>query len=59
MGMLSLLVFSAAIMAFFFFYQPVVLLIEGKKKEALSYFLKTLGVFGVITVCVFVLISLR
>lgn len=59
MGMLSLLVFFAAVMAFFFFYQPIVLLIDGKKKEALSYFLKTLGVFGVITICLFVLISLQ
>lgn len=59
MGMLSLFVFSAAVMAFLFFYQPVVLLSENKKKEALSYFLKTLGAFGVITVCVFILISLR
>lgn len=59
MGALSLLVFSAAVMAFLFFYQPIVLLSENKKKEALSYFLKTLGAFGVITVCVFILISLR
>lgn len=59
MGVLSLLVFSAAVMAFLFFYQPIVLLIENKKKEALSYFLKTLGAFGVITVCLLVFISLR
>ncbi|MFA6215471.1 MAG: hypothetical protein WC768_02810 [Patescibacteria group bacterium] len=59
MGALSLLVFSAAVMAFLFFYQPIVLLIENKKKEAVSYFLKTLGIFGVITVCVLVLISLQ
>lgn len=59
MGVLSLFVFSAAVMAFLFFYQPIVLLIENKKKEALSYFLKTLGIFGMITVCVFVLIGLR
>jgi NADH:ubiquinone oxidoreductase subunit 6 (subunit J) len=59
MGVLSLLVFSAAVMAFIFFYQPVVLLIENKKKEALSYFLKTLGAFGLITVCVLSLISFQ
>ena len=58
-GMLSLLVFSAATMAFLFFYRPVVLLIENKQKEALSYFGKTLGAFGVITLCVWVLISLH
>lgn len=59
MGVLSLLVFSAAVMALLFFYQPIVLLSENKQKEALLYFLKTLGAFGVITLCLFVLISLR
>jgi len=57
MAALSLLVFSAAVMAFLFFYQPMVLLIESKKKEALSYFSKTLGIFGVITLCVLIFIS--
>ena len=45
----SLVVCSAAMMAFLFFYRPVALLIEGRKDEALSFFLKTLGTFGVIT----------
>lgn len=47
---LSLFVFSAAIMAFLFFYRPVSLLIENKKREAISFFLKTLGTFGVLTI---------
>src|ERR1700729_2634487 len=59
MGVLSLLVFSAAVMAFLFFYQPVLKLVENKKAEAVSYFLKTLGVFGVITVVVLTLVSLQ
>ena len=46
---LSLLVFSAAVMAFLFFYRPVVLLLENKRDEAVSFFLKTLGTFGAIT----------
>lgn len=46
---LSLLVFSASVMAFLFFYRPAMLLIENKKQEALSYFFRTLGVFGVLT----------
>lgn len=58
-GVMSLFVFSAAIMAFLFFYRPVVLLIEHKKAEAVSYFLKTLGTFGVITVVVLTLVSLQ
>lgn len=46
MGMLSLLVLSAAIMAFLFFYQPVLMLIEGKREEAVKFFLKTIGIFA-------------
>ncbi|MDB5187514.1 MAG: hypothetical protein JWO50_34 [Candidatus Kaiserbacteria bacterium] len=46
---LSLLVFSAALMGFLFFYYPAILLIENKKKEAVDFFLKTLGVFGLLT----------
>lgn len=59
MGAMSLFVFSAAIMAFLFFYQPLVLLAENKRAEALSYFLKTLGIFGTITLVVLTLASLR
>ena len=49
---LSLLVFSAAVMAFLFFYRPAVLLVENKRNDAVFFFLKTLGTFGVITVLV-------
>jgi len=59
MGILSLVVFSAAVMAFLFFYQPVLKLIENQKAEAVSYFLKTLGIFGIITVVVLALVSLQ
>jgi hypothetical protein len=47
--MLSLLVFSVALMGFLFFYRPVVLLLENKRNEAASYFLKTLATFGALT----------
>lgn len=59
MGVISLFVFSAAVMAFLFFYQPLLLLLENKKTEALSYFLKTLAMFGVITAIVLALVSLQ
>lgn len=59
MGFISLFVFSAAVMAFLFFYQPAVRLIDGKKSEAVSYFLKTLGIFGLITVVVLTLVSIQ
>lgn len=49
---ISLVVFSAAVMGFLFFYRPVVLLIENKKEEAIFFFLKTLGTFGIITLIV-------
>jgi len=47
---LSMLTLSVAVMAFLFFYQPLLLFIEGKKKEAVRLFVKTVAVFGVITV---------
>ncbi|MEO6536824.1 MAG: hypothetical protein ABIT47_03960 [Candidatus Paceibacterota bacterium] len=59
MGIMSLFVFSGAVMAFLFFYQPVLKLIENKKAEAVSYFLKTLGIFGVITAAVLTLVSIQ
>jgi len=55
---LSLLVFSAAVMAFLFFYQPVVLLVEGKKEEALSYLISMLGTFGIVTLVALSLLTL-
>jgi len=59
MGVISLFVFSAAVMAFLFFYQPALNLMENKKAEAVSYFLKTLGVFGAITIVVLTLVSMQ
>jgi len=46
---LSVLTLSVAIMAYLFFYQPLQLFIEGKKKEAVSLFIKTVGIFAVLT----------
>ena len=59
MGFISLVVFSAAVMAFLFFYQPVALLIEGKRKEAGAYFLTTLLIFGAIVVALLLVVSLQ
>ncbi len=53
---LTLLTFSATVMAFLFFYQPFQLFIAGKKKEAVNLFVQTVGVFGVITVIVWTLL---
>lgn len=53
---LSLLTLSVAVMAFLFFYQPLLLFIEGKKKEAVNLFVRTIGIFAVITVVVLILL---
>lgn len=45
-AMLSLLVFSAATMAYIFFYNPLLLFLEGKQKEGVTLFLSTMGIFG-------------
>ena len=39
-------------MGFLFFYRPMGLLMENKRDEAVSFFLKTLGTFGAITLLV-------
>lgn len=53
---LSLLTLSAAVMGYVFFYQPLQFLIDGKKKEAVNLFVKTVGIFAVFTVVVLILL---
>lgn len=58
---LSLLVLSVSVMAFLFFYRPVVLLLDGKRREAVSFFARTVLAFAacvVIVFCATLLISL-
>lgn len=55
---LSVLTLSVAVMAYLFFYQPVQLFIEGKKKEAVNLFIKTISIFGVLTAIIVTLLSL-
>jgi hypothetical protein len=52
-AMLSLFVLSAGIMGYIFCYKPIELLVGGKRKEALNLFLKTIGVFAIITLLLF------
>jgi prolipoprotein diacylglyceryltransferase len=59
LGAISLFVFSASVMAFLFFYHPVRLLIENQKQEALTFFTKTVAIFGVTTALILVLASLQ
>jgi len=55
---LTVLTLSVTVMAFLFFYQPVLLFIEGKKKEAVNLFAKTVGIFAVFTMLVLILLSI-
>ena len=48
-GMLSLFVLSAAIMACVFLYQPIVMFLDGKRREAISLFWCTVAVFAGVT----------
>ncbi len=56
---LSVLTLSVTVMAFLFFYQPLQLIIEGKKKEAVNLFIKTVGVFATITAGALALLFFR
>jgi len=53
---LSVLTLSVAVMAYLFFYQPLQLFIEGKKKDAVNLFIKTVGIFATITAVTLVLL---
>ncbi|PJA50937.1 hypothetical protein CO168_02460 [Candidatus Shapirobacteria bacterium CG_4_9_14_3_um_filter_36_12] len=53
---LSLLTLSVAVMAFLFFYQPLQLFIEGKKKDEVNLFVKTVSIFAAITAVTLVLL---
>jgi len=50
--MLSLFTLSAAVMGYLFCYQPLRLFLEGEKEKAVQLFLKTVGIFGIITLTI-------
>lgn len=51
--LLSMLTLSAAVMAFIFFYQPFKLYFDNRRKEALAYFMKTVGYFAALVLVSF------
>lgn len=55
---LSLFVLSASVMGYLFLGQPLMLYFDGHKKEALTYFFKTVVTFAVITLVFVVLLVL-
>lgn len=48
-AILSLFTLSAAVMGYLFLAEPIQLYLDGKKKEAVSFFLRTVGIFGAVT----------
>ena len=48
-AMISLFTLSAAVMSYIFLSQPLQLYLDGKRKEAVNLFLRTLTVFAGIT----------
>ncbi|HEY4481504.1 MAG TPA: hypothetical protein VI489_01485 [Candidatus Brocadiaceae bacterium] len=58
-AMISLFTLSAAVMGYLFGYQPFVLYFDGKKKQGLDLFLKTVAVFGGVTIIFLVLLFSR
>lgn len=55
---ISLLTLSVAVMGYLFFGKPVMLYIDGQKREAVHFFLKTIAGFAVITLLFLVGVSL-
>jgi hypothetical protein len=47
--MLSLFTLSASVMGYLFLYEPGKLYFDGKREEAVAFFLKTVGTFALIT----------
>ncbi len=56
-AMISLFTLSAAVMGYLFLSEPLQLYLDGKKKEAIQLFLKTIFIFAGIT-AIFLLILL-
>lgn len=53
---LSLFTLSAAVMGYIFCFQPLQLFLDGKKKDAIDIFLKTVAAFGGITAVILALL---
>jgi hypothetical protein len=49
---LSVFVLSAAVMAYLFVYQPLQLFFDGKRQEAVRFFLLTVASFAIITLAI-------
>ncbi len=57
-GALSLFVLSAAVMAFLFVGQPLQYYLDGQKKLAVTFFMKTVATFAVLTATALLVMSM-
>lgn len=55
-AMLSLFVLSASVMGYLFLYEPLLQIFEGRKQAGAALFLKTVGIFALLTVSSLVLL---
>lgn len=55
-SVISLFSFSAAMMGYIFLFNPVQLYLDGKKKQAVDLFTKTLLAFGAVTFVLLLLV---
>ena len=55
---ISILTLSVAVMGYIFFYQPLRLFLDGKKEQAVKFFLKTTVTFGGIILLIIMVYSL-
>src|SRR3990167_4916184 len=58
-AILSLFTLSAAVMGYLFLSEPIQMYLDGKKKEAIRYFVMTLLSFAAITALVFLALFLK
>ena len=54
---LSLFVLSAAVITYLFLGEPVQLYLNGEKQQSVSFFMKTVASFAVITLIAFIIVS--
>ena len=58
-ALISLFTLSAGTMGYIFLTHPVMYYLDGKKKEAVNLFLKTLGTFALLTALFFTYLFLK
>ena len=55
-AVISLFTLSVAVMGYLFLYEPIRLYFDNHKKEAVRFFLQTVGIFAIITIIILTLL---